>query len=274
MKWLALLFVASTANAADLSALIADREAMERVYYNHRTGEKPPFEKTLTREQLRELVERDLRKEAVLKKRYHLEISEAQVSAEVARINSSTRAPEMLAELKTALGDNPDRFARTVARPLVVERLLRDRFQNDDALHVSQRREAEKLRAALLAAGPGTNNLAKRMELLRKNAAGTLSETTWQLDTRGPPESPPALSKARRDKVRYFNELSADLQNVLRQQLRGAGDVSAVIEAPDGFLIFLATQKTPGELATAAINIPKRDYDQWLAEQSASPTEK
>jgi hypothetical protein len=268
MKWLALLFVASAATAADLSALIADREAIERVHYSHRTGEKPPFEKTLTRDQLRELVERDLTKEAVLKRRYHVEISEAQVRAEVNRINSSTRAPEMLAELKTALGDNPNRFARTVARPLVVERLLRERFQNDDALHAPKRREAEKLRSALLALGQGTNTLAKQIKLLRDNPAGTFSETTWQLGARATEEHRPDEPKDARAKLHYFSELSPELQNVLRLQLRAAGDVTAVIETPDGFLLFLATQKTTMELAAAAINIPKGDYDQWLAEQS------
>jgi hypothetical protein len=268
MKWLALLLVASPATAGDLSALIADREAVERVYYNHRTGEKPPFEKTLTRGQLRELVERDLAREGVLKKRYHVEVSEAQVSAEVARINASTRAPEMLAELKTALGENPNRFALTVARPLAVERLLREQFQNDDALHAPMRRETEKLRAALLAAGEGTNNLAKRIDLLRNTPSGTFSETTWQLGARATEELRPDRPENARTKIHYLNELPKDLQNVLRRQLRAAGDVTAVIETPDAFLLFLATQKTATELATAAVNISKRDYEQWLTEQS------
>src|SRR5216684_4210992 len=50
--------------------------------------------------------------------------SPARPDAEAERINATTRAPEVLAELKAALGNDPARFARTVARPIVVERTL------------------------------------------------------------------------------------------------------------------------------------------------------
>ena len=48
-----------------------------------------------------------------------------------------------LVEIKAALGNDTNRFARTMARPLLVERLLRDKFDNDDSLHATQRRECE-----------------------------------------------------------------------------------------------------------------------------------
>ena len=135
----------------DVAALCADRAAIERVYYSHRTGTKPPFEETLPAEALRRLVETDLAKEAALKNVYGVEVTPAMLAAEVQRINTTTRAPEILAELKAALGHDTNRFARTVAKPIVVERLLRNRFENDDQLHAPQRREAEKVREQLLA---------------------------------------------------------------------------------------------------------------------------
>ena len=42
--------------AADLSTLCADREAVERVYYEHRLGTKPPFAEVLPPTSLEELV--------------------------------------------------------------------------------------------------------------------------------------------------------------------------------------------------------------------------
>jgi benzoyl-CoA reductase/2-hydroxyglutaryl-CoA dehydratase subunit BcrC/BadD/HgdB len=72
-------------------------------------------------------VELNLKKEAVLEKVYGVEITSEAVDTEVARINRSTRAPEMLAELKSALGGDPARFANSMARPIVVERELRRR---------------------------------------------------------------------------------------------------------------------------------------------------
>jgi hypothetical protein len=272
MKWLVLLLVATSAGAADLSALIIDREAVERVYYNHRTGEKPPFEKALPREQLRQLVERDLAKEAALKQHYGVTVTDAQVAAEVARIESTTRAPETLIELKAALGNDPVRFARTVARSLVTERLLRERFQNDDAIHASQRRESEQLRAALLAARDGTNGLAKQVQLLRASHGGVFSETAWRLDRRTPDTRSASehASAPRQRREHDFDELPSQLQNVLRAQLNTPGDVTAVIETPDGFLLFVLRTKNDAQLAVASINLPKRDYDEWLAGQSAA----
>ena len=36
--------------ADDFTVLCADRAAVERVYYQHRIGEKPPFEQAMSRE--------------------------------------------------------------------------------------------------------------------------------------------------------------------------------------------------------------------------------
>lgn len=72
------------------------------------------------------------------------------IAAEVQRIDTATRAPEMLAEIKHALGNDAERFALGMARPILVERELRCRFDNDDQLHALQRRQAEQARESLL----------------------------------------------------------------------------------------------------------------------------
>src|SRR5258708_127073 len=130
------LTMAAPAWSQDFAALSADRAAIERVYYNHRLGEKPHFDQALPPTTLENLVRLDLRKEAALKKTYGVEITPAMLAAEVQRINTTTRAPEMLAEIKAALGDDAARFASIFAKPILVERLLRQKFDNDDALHV------------------------------------------------------------------------------------------------------------------------------------------
>ena len=112
------------ARADDFTSLCADRAAIERVYYNHRSGEKSPFEQTLPEAALEKLVREDQVKEAALKKVYGVEITPALLEAEVQRINASTRAPEMLNEIKSALGNNPARFANAFAKPFLVERLF------------------------------------------------------------------------------------------------------------------------------------------------------
>ncbi len=308
------------AAADDFAALCADRAAIERVYYQHRLGDKLPFAEALPRETLERLVRDDLRKEAALKKVFGDEVTAAMLEAEVRRINSTTRAPEILAELQAALGNDPVRFTRTVARPIVVERLLRERFDNDDKLHASQRREIERIReqliktstdfrssrvneahsskseignrkpeidVRLLTSAATHDLLEKLLALLEQSHSNDVTETTWQLGAR--PEEKPGAENPDEVEIRkrfgpnaqilssphvggkeqkfYFEDLPGELQKVLRVQLRQAGDVSAVIEMPGGFLLYVCKEKTPETLAVAAFSLPKRSYEQWLAEQ-------
>ena len=283
---LLLLSLCSIALAADLPSLCADRTAMERVYYNHRLGEKPPFEQVLSAATLENLVRQDLRKEAALKQAYGVEVTPAMLDAEVQRINTTTRAPEVLAEIKAALGNDPARFANVFAKPILVERLLRERFDNDDRLHAPQRRQVEQTRIELLAAKTNGAGCEKLLALLKRSYSNAVAETTWQLAARSAETKAPAADEldlkkrfgpnaqvlssphaGGKDQKSYFDELPAELQNVLRTQLHQPGDVSAVIEVPGGFLLYVAKEKTEAVLSVATLSVPKRNYEQWLAEQ-------
>jgi len=278
---LALLTLGTPVRGEDFAALCADRTAIEQVYYQHRLGEKLPFAQASPAALIEQLVHDDRRKESVLRKNYGVEITAAQIEAEVQRIDTTTHAPEMLAELKAALGHDPARFARALARPIVVDRLLRERFENDDALHATQRREAEQARASLLAKMP----------------LNQPSEVTWQLaprpaDEKSAPATAVTPTKISAQSEAYANEATAQiaqvlsspveepnrkfyfealdpaLQKVLQAQLRKSGDVSAVIETPAEFLVFLTRERTAEVLRVASLSISKRSYETWLAEQS------
>ncbi len=265
------------ASADTLLESINDRAAIERVYHDHRTGTKPPFEQAMPREVLEHLVQGDRHKEAVLLKVYEVGVTPEMVEAEVRRIESTTRAPEVLAEIKQALGGDPARFARSVARPIVVERILRQRFDNDDALHAGQRATAEKA----------------RQQLLAHQAVEGMRDITWQLGPRpaegAPPAptapSPPAASasgsysneatvqvaqplgggteKPGAGKL-YFEDLDPQLQKVLRAQLLKPGDTSAVIEPPATFLVFSAKEISATAITASCLSVPKRGYEEWL----------
>ncbi len=264
------------------AAKCADRAAIESVYHAHRLGTKQPFEEAMPRALLEKVVRQDQQKEAVLWKVYGVEITPAMIAAEVERINTTTRAPEVLAEIKHALGDDAVRFAAAMARPIIVERELRRRFDNDDKLHAAQRREAEQARESLQA----------------KKSVKDMRDVTWQLTPRPPEDKPapasapttPTQSNARstnytneataqlsqainppdksapgKEKV-YFEDLDPELQKVLGAKLQKPGDVSAVIEMPGGFLIFLAKEKNADTLTAATLSISKRSYEEWLAQ--------
>ena len=283
-----LMSVALLAIAGGTEPLIADRAAIERVYHNHRLGEKPPFEQVLTRVMLENLVRQDLRKEAALKKAYGVEVTPAMLDAEVQRINTTTRAPEMLAEIKAALGNDPARFARAMAKPILVERQLREKFDNDDALHAPQRRQVEQTRNELLAGKKAGADYDKLLALLKRNHSYGVTETTWQFGARPAETNAPAADEIEiqkrfgpnaqilasppagigKEQKLYFEDLPGELQKVLRVQLRQPGDVSAVIETPGGFLLYVTRAKTSAVLSVAGLSMPKHGYDEWLEEQS------
>jgi hypothetical protein len=280
---LLLLAPVFTLLAGDFATLCTERAAIERVYYEHRLGTKPPFEETLPRATLERLVRLDLRKEAVLREHYGIALTPAMLSAEVQRINTTTRAPEMLAEIKTALGNDPEKFANVFAKPILVERLLRGKFYNDDALHAGIRGECEQARHDLLATKTNGADAAQLLAQLKRAWSNAVTETTWQMAARPAVSNGPAADEleikrrfgpdariistppeAESDRNFYFGELPDQLQKVLRAQLRKPGDVSAVIETPSGFLLYLAEERTDRTLTAGVLSLPKRSYEEWL----------
>jgi hypothetical protein len=257
---IAVLISLNTRGADELAALCADRAAVERVYYQHRTGEKPPFEQVLPAEVIWRAVERDRQREAALRKIYAAEITGPQLDAELKRIEANTRAPEILAELKRALGGDAARFARTVARPALIERELRARFENDDRLHASVRRECESLRERCLKLRSTGRGVREIVELLKQCRTAQVSEYAWELGTRDEPVG------NSRDMFRpHFDELPAQLRQVLADQLRQPGDISATIEMPDKFLLFVCTSRTTAQFDAASLSIPKLNLETWLS---------
>jgi hypothetical protein len=300
-KWAALfaallVCVPIQLQAADsFAALCADRAAIERVYYSHRTGAKLPFEEVLPTAAIEKVVRADLNKQQVLKSVYNIRVADSEVEAEVKRMDLTTRAPEILAELKKALGNDPLRFARTVARPVVVERELRERFNNDTRLHAEARRQAALARDEILTARKTNAPVQALLEIMKHSDPESFAQRTWQLS--GPPArnskhqglDVPAPAKsyggayalegsvtsiqgagAQAGDQLLFEDIPPELQKVLNAQLNKPGDVSAVIETPNGFLVCLATGRDDQRLSAAALRFAKRGFEAWL--ESVSET--
>ncbi len=257
---LTLITAACTAlHAATLEEQIADRAAIERVYHAHRTGITETFAQTLPAADLRRLVARDSAREKFLRTRYGVEISAPQIVVETTRINATTRAPETLAEIKAALGNDPTRFAGAFVKPILVERELRRCFANDDAIHADLRRAGENARTNLLNARAAGASPAELVARLTRDHTNSITLASWQLD--GSTTTTAA-----------FANLPPQLREVLAAQLRAAGDVSALIETPENFLLYVAREKTESVLSAACLSLPKPDCDSWLARHSAAET--
>ena len=285
------------ADGDGVAALCADRLAVERVYHRHRTGTKLPFEQAMPPEMVGKLVRADQKKEAVLERVYQLKVTPEMVAEEWKRIEDTTRSRETLDEIKAALGNDPKKIAATFVRPIVVERLLHDKFDNDEALHAPRRKVAEEARALALA--EPKRDPAARLAILQAAPEGEAKpEVTWSLLEK-PAEKPasvpmvaptPVESKSgaytnqatarvapdgappaenRPEHRLYITDLPPDLRKVLLVQLVRPGDVSAVIDGPGAFQVFLARERTAQALTASVLSIRKQTYEAWLNDQPA-----
>lgn len=255
--------LAVPAFAASVGELVDDRLAVERVYYAKQVGAKAPFEQAVLRSVIERRVQQELLKERVLKNVYRLEITPKLVAEEVARIERSTMAGDMLAQIKLSLANNPERFARSVAKPLVVDRVLRARFEADAAQQAGQRQAAESLRGQLLAA-----KAEDRAALLKSRT--DVREVKWQLGAKPKTaelaSARPALGAGLPQQ--YFSDLHADMQKVLDAQLRQHGDVSAVFGSDQSFALYVASSRTAEGLTAQAVEIGRLSFEDWLTAQA------
>ncbi len=115
---------------------VAAQRAIEEVYHQHRIWPadnpqpKPPLEAVLGEDALRAKVEDALRLSTALEVYWQRPVSAADLQAEVDRMARDTHQPDLLRELWAALGNDPLRVAECLARPLLVERLVRQRFED------------------------------------------------------------------------------------------------------------------------------------------------
>src|SRR5437588_8394618 len=116
---------------------VAYQRAIEDVYWHHRIwpdtnpGPKPPLDKVMSQAQIEKKVEDYLRNSQALEDYWLRPITPDQLQAEMERMASHTKQPEVLQELFEALGNDPFVIAECLARPLLTERLIADLSAQD-----------------------------------------------------------------------------------------------------------------------------------------------
>jgi hypothetical protein len=108
---------------------IAYQRAIEDVYWRHRIwpntnpGPKPSLDAVMSQAQLEKKVTEYLRNSQALEDDWQRPITADQLQAEMERMASQTKQPDVLRELFEALGDDPFVIAECLARPVLAERL-------------------------------------------------------------------------------------------------------------------------------------------------------
>src|SRR6266478_3032981 len=123
---------------------VAYQRAIEEVYWRHRIwprdrGErrdpKPSLEPVMSQAQIEKKVADYLRESQALEDYWQRPITHEQLQAEMERMAHHTKQPGVLREIFAALGDDPFVIAECLARPVLVQRLVKE-LNTEDGDHV------------------------------------------------------------------------------------------------------------------------------------------
>src|SRR2546430_4772320 len=120
---------------------LAYQRAIEDVYWRHRIWPKErPYPKPLlnavmSQAQLEKKVADYLRNSQALEDYWQRPITAEQLQAEMERMATHTRQPEVLRELFEALGNDPFVIAECLARRALAERLITNWYAYDQRIH-------------------------------------------------------------------------------------------------------------------------------------------
>ncbi|HET6374095.1 MAG TPA: MopE-related protein [Candidatus Polarisedimenticolia bacterium] len=118
------------------------QEAIERIYYAHFIGATKRFEEVVPREVLERKVHLYLQESAALESVWRAPVTAAMLRGEAERIAASTRMPDRLLELFAALGNDPVLIQECLVRPVLVDRLARERFAAERSPESQSSRDA------------------------------------------------------------------------------------------------------------------------------------
>ena len=128
------------AEEISLPSRVTLQRAVDEVYWRHTVwpaagGEaKPSFAAVTSPDATRLKVEEMLRKSDALGRLWRQEIDGQMLQAEINRMVRGSRNPEMLREIFDSLNNDPQLIAEALARPVLVERLIRNFYANDKRL--------------------------------------------------------------------------------------------------------------------------------------------
>jgi N-acetylneuraminic acid mutarotase len=152
-------------NTLTFAERVAYQRAIEEVYWHHRIWPKenpqpkPPLDAVASPAQLEQKVEAYLRKSKFAADRRGSPITASELQAEMDRMASHTKRPDVLRELFAALGNDPFVIAECLVRPIVAERLVADLMT--DAKETSFRAQSRTPAARLMDDSTGSFDFAQ-----------------------------------------------------------------------------------------------------------------
>src|SRR5882762_8703555 len=161
---------------------VAYQRAIEDVYWRHRTwprdgGErpdpKPSLDAVISQAQLEKKVADYLRKSQALEDYWQRPLAAEQLQAEMDRMATHTKQPDVLRELFEELGNDPFVIAECLARPALAERLLKNWYAYDQRFHgdLEERSTADLKAHSTVEQMKETSGKYSEIELVKSDSA-------------------------------------------------------------------------------------------------------
>ena len=155
------------------------QRATEEVYWRHRVWPKensklkPSLDEVMSPQQIEKKVEDYLRDTQALEDYWQRPITPDQLQAEMERIASHTKQPEVLREIFGALGNDSLVIAECLARPVLTERLITELYAHDQRFHgeLKRRAEAELQTHTTVTQMKQTSGIYTEMEWIKTDSA-------------------------------------------------------------------------------------------------------
>jgi hypothetical protein len=253
---LAAMVLAAPAAAGGLTLedRVRHQRAIEQVYWGHRVwpaenpSPKPTLSEVMSDAAIRAKVETYLKESAALEALWQRPVTHEQLQAELDRLVRETRDGAMLAQIFGALGNDPELIAECFARPVLVDRIVRDGYAHDDRFHGALKRRVE-------AARDGCSDVS-----CMKAMGGTYAERVYVRET----------GSDRRALDRAVHLEPADLTSLRATFTAPAGRVGDVEETWDAFTVRALVAEGGNGFTTAAVTWPKESFNTWWEARSAS----
>jgi hypothetical protein len=239
--------------------------AVERTRYSFVIGTTRPFDEIYPRSFFERRAERDRRAEEVLASAFRLSVTGLDLAREYDRIAGTTMAPEQWDAIQKALGNDRRLIEEIVCRPLVVDRVLRARFDLDPLIHAGPHAKARDARARWLQGR--REPIGQPLSISRQPAIGMTTEALLST-AKARSTGPQPLSPAPTERERVSAEPA--LLPVLETQLRRPGDVTTIVEDRQQFRVFRLIDATSENWRVDVVAFPKVGFESWFEKAARS----
>lgn len=232
---------------------------IELVRWNHRNwpkenlNPKPALDDVLSSSMIANKVDEYLRLSNALEMYWGIPVTAHELQAELDRMVRDTKDPETLSELFAALNNDPSVIAECLARPLLVDRMVHNRYAFDERFHGGLKAAAKQDLAVF-----GFSNM--------KLMSGVYSETLLVRN---------AKALAEKDAVNLNSAEWSDWIRTIRNQFSGTDhdiplqQLSDLQENESSFFVTAVLEKNKGRIRIATVQWNKKNFEDWWSSTSS-----